>query len=89
MPPQPGTAIGDLTEQDAGWGHHLFKGQGPTDEQPREAQLREHHPVQHPDKNHRQTAQAPLEQPQTDQTRKRKRQLQLLSWSLTLVGLEA
>ena len=83
----PGPAIGDLSEQDARRGHHLLKGQGTTHQQPREAQLREHHPIEHPDKDHRQTAQAPLEQPQTDQTRKRKRQLQSLSWSLTLVGL--
>ena len=75
MSPPPGVGIRELAEQDPGRGYQLFKGEGPTHEQARKTELREHHPVQQADKNHGQTADAPLKQTQAQQAGEWERQL--------------
>ena len=71
--------IGHLAEQDARRRHELFKGQGTANQQTGEAQFAEHHPVEQPGKDHRQTSQTALKQAEADQTGKGEGQLEWFS----------
>lgn len=72
-------SIRHLTEQDPGWGDQLLERQGNTDEQPGEAQFREHHPIEQAHEDDRQAPDAALKQAQSEQAGKWKRQQSALS----------
>jgi hypothetical protein len=66
--------IRHLAKQDPGRGHELLKGQRTAHQQAGKLELREHHPVQKPSKDHRQAAEATLEQSKAQQAGERKSQ---------------
>jgi hypothetical protein len=79
VPTYQRVGIRNLAKQDPKRSNQLLKGQCNTHQQAWEAQLREHHPVEKTNKDDRQTADAALKQAQSEQTRKRKRQLRVSS----------
>jgi hypothetical protein len=66
--------IGQLTEQDPGRSHELLEGQSTAHQQAGKFELCEHHPIQKPGKDHRQAAEATLEQTKAQQAREGKSQ---------------
>jgi hypothetical protein len=71
--------IRHLAEQDAGWGDQLLKGQGHTNQEAGETQLREHHPIEQPHEDDRKTANTALKQTQSEQAGEWKSQQSALS----------
>ena len=65
----PGMAVGKLPEQHPRRGYELLEGEGPADEQAREGQFADHHPVEHAGKDDGKRTKAALEQPQAQRGR--------------------
>ena len=69
--------IGHLAEQDARRGYELLEGQSAAHQQAGKLELCEHHPVQEPGKDHREAAEATLEQSKAQQAGEGKSQLMI------------